>query len=84
MPRPGSDVAGNATDEQVADAGVHRELRGGPGVGATEYSGEGLLAADQLLPKLHGLIGMQWCARNEPLIAFLEAAKSLLGRFGPR
>ena len=72
--RRSHDVAGNADDEQVAEALIKDDFYGYPGVGTAEYDGERFLANGRLAPMLlvHERIGVP-LVRHESMVPRSEA-----------
>lgn len=75
----GDDVAGDADDEEIADALIEEEFGGNPGIGTTEDDGERVLTFGDFGSTDGGLIGVGERVFDVALVPFNQALESLVG-----
>ena len=73
-------VAGYPDHEQIAQALIEDELRGDPGIGATEDNREWMLSSFQLFTTGEALVWMLLFVPRIALIALHKPGKSAIGR----
>lgn len=76
------DVAGDADDEEVAEALVEEEFRRHAGVGAAEDDGEGVLGGFEGGAPVAGFVGVLQLTGDEAAVAVFESLEGIEGSDG--